>query len=69
MTDTTEAVVETPQKTKRFRLKLPSLTTVRNTAIIGAAAGLGAFAHAKLGKKDACACEPDAADAAGTTDN
>lgn len=69
MTDTTEAVVETPTRTRRFHVKLPSLTTIRNTAVLGAAAGLGAFAHAKLSPKKQCPLEVDTDNAAGTTDN
>ncbi len=53
--------------TKRFRIKLPSRSTVKKVGALTGAAALGAVVTARALKRN-CACDSDTATEAGTAD-
>jgi len=66
MTEQTTAVIETPKR--RFRVALPSRSTLLKAGALVGTFGLGAVVGAKR-VKDACACESGTDESTGTTDN
>lgn len=62
MTEQPAAVVETPKR--RIRVKLPTLTTIRNGLALTGAFILGAVVTKRKLDRE-CACEPDTGTTAG----
>lgn len=67
MTEQPAAVVETPNK-RRFRIPLPRRSTLARVAALTGVFTLGAWVGWRRAK-DACDCESDTAENAGTTLN
>lgn len=69
MTDNVTVVTETPQKSKKIRIKLPSRQTLKKAVTLTGVAALGGVVGYRAAKRgDDCACESDTTDA-GNTDN
>lgn len=70
MTENVNVITETPNTSKKIRIKLPSRQTLKKVATLTGVAALGGVVGYRAAKRgDDCACESGTDETTGTTDN